>query len=159
MNSQLIKNHPDAWKDWGRRRRGQQRIRWFGWHHRLNGHESEQAPGGSEEQGGLVCCSLWSQRVRHNLATEQQQQELGLELGKIIFTIFYWPKLSLKSAQILGMRSTTPFLLLLFFFPNIYTFIYLAVLGLSCCMRTLSYGMWNLVPWPRIKPLPSALGV
>ena len=29
----------------GRRRRGQQRIRWFGWHHRLNGHEFEQALG------------------------------------------------------------------------------------------------------------------
>ena len=24
-----------------------------GWHHRLNGHESEQAPGGGDGQGGL----------------------------------------------------------------------------------------------------------
>ena len=28
-----------------------------GWHHRLNGHESEQTPGGGDGQGGLVCCS------------------------------------------------------------------------------------------------------
>ena len=28
-----------------------------GWHHRLNGHEFEQAPGDSEGQGGLVCFS------------------------------------------------------------------------------------------------------
>ena len=28
-----------------------------GWHHRLNGHESEQMPGDNEGQGGLVCCS------------------------------------------------------------------------------------------------------
>ena len=28
-----------------------------GWHHRLNGHESEQAPGESEGQGSLACCS------------------------------------------------------------------------------------------------------
>ena len=28
-----------------------------GWHHRLNGHEFEQAPGDSEGQGGLVCYS------------------------------------------------------------------------------------------------------
>ena len=27
-----------------RRRRGQQRMRLAGWHHQLNGHESEQAP-------------------------------------------------------------------------------------------------------------------
>ena len=30
-----------------------------GWHHRLNGHESEQAPGDSEGQGSLACCSPW----------------------------------------------------------------------------------------------------
>ena len=34
------------------------------WHHRLDGHESEQALGDSEEQGGLACCSpMWSQGV------------------------------------------------------------------------------------------------
>ena len=30
-----------------------------GWHHWLNGHEFEQAPGDSERQGSLVCCSPW----------------------------------------------------------------------------------------------------
>ena len=30
-----------------------------GWHHRFNGLESEQAPGDSEGQGSLVCCSPW----------------------------------------------------------------------------------------------------
>ena len=30
-----------------------------GWHHRLSGHESEQAQGDREEQGRLVCCSQW----------------------------------------------------------------------------------------------------
>ena len=30
-----------------------------GWHHRLNGHEFEQALGGGEGQGGLACCSPW----------------------------------------------------------------------------------------------------
>ena len=29
------------------------------WHHRLNGYELEQAPGDSERQGGLACCSPW----------------------------------------------------------------------------------------------------
>ena len=45
-----------------------------GWHHQLNGHESEQTPGDSKEQGSLVCCGpLESQRVGHDLVTEQQQ--------------------------------------------------------------------------------------
>ena len=28
-----------------------------GWHHRLVGHEFEQAPGVGDGQGGLACCS------------------------------------------------------------------------------------------------------
>ena len=31
-----------------------------GWHHWLDGHEFEQAPGVGDGQGSLVCCSPWS---------------------------------------------------------------------------------------------------
>ena len=30
-----------------------------GWHHRLDGHKFEQAPGVGDGQGGLACCSPW----------------------------------------------------------------------------------------------------
>ena len=30
-----------------------------GWHHLLDGHESEHAPGVGDGQGSLACCSLW----------------------------------------------------------------------------------------------------
>ena len=30
-----------------------------GWHHRLDGHEFEQAPGVGDEQGSLACCRTW----------------------------------------------------------------------------------------------------
>ena len=33
-----------------------------GWHHRLNGHEFEQAPGAGDGQGGLACCSSWGHK-------------------------------------------------------------------------------------------------
>ena len=33
-----------------------------GWHHQLNGHEFEQAPGDGEGQGSLVCCSPRGQK-------------------------------------------------------------------------------------------------
>ena len=33
-----------------------------GWHHRLDGHELEQAPGVGIGQGGLVCCSSWGRK-------------------------------------------------------------------------------------------------
>ena len=42
-----------------------------GWHHQLNGHEFEWAPGVGDGQGSLACCSPWgSQTVRHDWATE-----------------------------------------------------------------------------------------
>ena len=30
-----------------------------GWHHQLNGHEFEQAPGVGDGQGFLACCRPW----------------------------------------------------------------------------------------------------
>ena len=30
-----------------------------GWHHQLNGHEFDQAPGDGEGQRSLACCSPW----------------------------------------------------------------------------------------------------
>ena len=40
----------------GRRRRGQQRMRWLHGITELNGHESEWTPGVGDGQGGLACC-------------------------------------------------------------------------------------------------------
>ena len=34
----------------------------IGWHHRLNGHESEQASGVGDGQGGLACCDPWGRK-------------------------------------------------------------------------------------------------
>ena len=46
-----------------------------GWHQQLNGHELEKILRDSEGQGNSgVLQSMGSQRVRHDLATEQQQQ-------------------------------------------------------------------------------------
>ena len=33
-----------------------------GWHHRLHGHDFEQAPGFGDGQGRLVCCSPWGRK-------------------------------------------------------------------------------------------------
>ena len=41
---------------------GDDRGEMVGWHHRLNGHEFEQAPGDGEGQGSLVCCSPWGRK-------------------------------------------------------------------------------------------------
>ena len=33
-----------------------------GWHHRIHGHEFEQAPGVGDGQGSLACCSPWGRK-------------------------------------------------------------------------------------------------
>ena len=33
-----------------------------GWHHQLNGHESEQTLGDTERQVSLVCCNPWGSK-------------------------------------------------------------------------------------------------
>ena len=47
-----------------------------GWHHQLNGHESEQTLRDGEGQRSLACCSLGVAKS-HNLATEPETLSLG----------------------------------------------------------------------------------
>ena len=46
----------------GRRRRGAAEDKMFVRHHRLNGHEFEQALRVGDGQGGLECCSPWGHK-------------------------------------------------------------------------------------------------
>ena len=56
VKSWLTGKDPDAAKDW-RQEKGTTEDEIVGWHHRLDGHEFEQALGDGEEPGSLVCCS------------------------------------------------------------------------------------------------------
>ena len=43
-----------------------------GWHHRLNGHEFEQAPGIGDGLGGLACCSPWDRKESAGLSNRTE---------------------------------------------------------------------------------------
>ena len=43
----------------GRKTRGKTEDEMVGWHHRLNGNESESTLGVGDGEGGLACCSPW----------------------------------------------------------------------------------------------------
>ena len=55
----LTGKDPDAGKHWRQEEKGTTEDEMAGWHHRLDGHEFEQAPGVGDEQGSLACCSPW----------------------------------------------------------------------------------------------------
>ena len=60
--SWLIGKDSDAGRDWGQEEKGTTEDETAGWHHRLDGRESEWTPGDGDEQGGLVCCDSWDHK-------------------------------------------------------------------------------------------------
>ena len=62
VKSWLIRKDPDAGREWGQEEKGTTEDEMAGWHHRLNGHESEWTPGAGDGQEGLACCGLWGRK-------------------------------------------------------------------------------------------------
>ena len=80
---------PDAEKDWGQEEKGTTEDEMVGWHHRLDGHGSEETPGDSEGEGGLACCSPWghkesatTERLNSNSNNDNTGQVKSLRSGK-----------------------------------------------------------------------------
>ena len=59
MQSWLIGKDSDAGRDWGQEEKGTTEDEMAGWHHWLDGRESEWTPGVGDGQGGLECCDPW----------------------------------------------------------------------------------------------------
>ena len=57
--SWLIRKDPDSGQDWRQEGKGMTEDEMVGWHHWLNGHEFEQAPGVGDGQGSLACWGPW----------------------------------------------------------------------------------------------------
>ena len=79
----LIGKDPDAGKDWRQEEKGTTEDEMVGWHHRLNGHEFEQASGIGDGQGSLACCSPWG-RKESDTTEWRNWTELNWISGKII---------------------------------------------------------------------------
>ena len=57
--SLLTGKDSDAGRDWGQEEKGTTGDEMAGWHHWLDGCDSEWTPGVGDGQGGLVCCDSW----------------------------------------------------------------------------------------------------
>ena len=58
----FIGKNSDARKDGGQEEKGTIEDEIAAWHHRLDGHEFEQALAVGDRQGGLACCGSWGHK-------------------------------------------------------------------------------------------------
>ena len=54
-----------------------------GWHHRLNGHEFEQALGVGDGQESLVCCSPWGHKESDMTEQLNRTELTELKIGRV----------------------------------------------------------------------------
>ena len=101
------------------------------------------------------CIHVCTQNVQVYLCISHSQKSAGAYLtgggGRV--GKYFLKEQSVSGPSGMLMSSYFP----IFFFPPL-IFIYLAVPVPSCGMGNLGCNMWDLVPWPRIKPRPSAVG-
>ena len=99
----LIRKVPDAGKDWRHEEEGTTEDEMVGWHHWLNEHEFEQAPGDSEEQGSLV---WYSPRGQKESDTTERLNWIELILTLTAPIILNWESwyLELKATKILKLQ-------------------------------------------------------
>ena len=62
VKSWLIGKNSDAERDCGQEEKGKTEDEMAGWHHLLDGRESEWTPGVGDGQGGLACCDSWGRK-------------------------------------------------------------------------------------------------
>ena len=88
-------------EDWRQEEKGTTEDEMVGWHHQLNGHGFERAPGVGDGQGGLTCCSLCS--CEESGMTEQLNRtglEVHLESGRA--EIYSWKESCNRRRQTRG---------------------------------------------------------
>ena len=62
VKSWLIGKDSDAGREWGQEEKGTTEDEMAGWHHWLDGLESQWTPGAGDGQGGLACCDSWGHK-------------------------------------------------------------------------------------------------
>ena len=85
----LVGKDPDAGKDWRQEEKELTEDEMVGWHHRLDGHEFEQALGVGEGQGSLACCHPWGHK-ESDTTELLNSTELNITLHLSKHTMYTW---------------------------------------------------------------------
>ena len=107
--SWLIGKDLDAGRDWGQEKKGTTDDEMAGWHHWLDGRESEWTPGVGDGQGGLVCCDSWG-RKESDTTERLNWTELN---GLVVFPTFFNLSLNLEIRNSGSEPQSAPGLVLL----------------------------------------------
>ena len=90
MQSWLIGKDSDAGRDWRQEEKGMTEDEMAGWHHWLDGSESDWTPGVGDGPGGLACSDSWG----HKESDMTEQLNWTDVLGKSNPSIFYWVRMT-----------------------------------------------------------------
>ena len=110
----LTGKDPDAGKDWRQEEKGMTEDEMVGWHHWLNGHEFEQAPGIGNRQGswrtavhGVIKSQTWLSDWTETIVRKDSVGSKAILQGTKIFTILWKSKYHPESWSFLthGQKS------------------------------------------------------
>ena len=102
--SWLIQKDSDAWMDWGQEEKGVTEDEMVGWHHRLNGRESEWTPGVGDGQGSLACCDSWG----HSRTRLSNWTELNWTEGNCVYKLQHHLVIQTSSFLLISYHSFNP---------------------------------------------------
>ena len=91
-----LEKDPDAGKDGRQEEKGVTEDEMAGWHHRLDGHEFEQALRVGDGQRSLACCSPWG--CKESDRTERLNlYELNLSIQNIVSKEVFLAQITLET--------------------------------------------------------------
>ena len=88
VKNQLIWKDPNAQKDWRLEEKGMAEDEMAGWHHWVDGRESEWTLGVGDGQGGLACCDSWGPKE-----SDMTEWLNWTELKASLFGTYLWMEL------------------------------------------------------------------
>ena len=88
VKSWLIGKDFDAGRDWGQKEKGMTEDEMAGWHHWLDGRESEWTLGVGDGQGGLACCDSWGRKELDMTVRLNWTELMGPDAMILVFWMF-----------------------------------------------------------------------
>ena len=125
--SWLIGKDSDAGRDWGQEEKGTTEEEMAGWHHWLEGHESEWTPGVGDGQGGLACCDSWGRKESDTTERLNWTESLS------------WSLVNFFALGFTFCKYNNPYFLKLKFVEYIYFQLFILILHMSLYLKWVSF--------------------